>query len=100
VPRHTVSEAAARAGVAPHVVRYYARIGLLRPGRNPANGYRIFSDREVARLRFARKAQALGFSLAEVRQILEAVSKIPRGPRCGRTAFQTRSHSDWHRSPA
>jgi len=75
VPRHTVAEAAARAGVAPHVVRYYARIGLLRPGRNPANGYRLFSDRDVARLRFVRKAQALGFSLAEIRQILADADK-------------------------
>jgi DNA-binding transcriptional MerR regulator len=67
----TVNELARRARVAPHVVRYYARIGLLRAVRQPGSGYRLFTERECRRLRFIRQAQALGFSLAEIGAILE-----------------------------
>ena len=66
----TVTELARRAEVAPHVVRYYARLGLLQPGRHPDNGYRLFSDQQCKRLRFIRQAKALGFSLSEIRDIL------------------------------
>lgn len=67
-----VNELARAAGVPPHVVRYYARIGLLRPLRDPANGYRVFSREDVERLRLIRGLRSLGCSLAEVRRVLEA----------------------------
>jgi MerR family Zn(II)-responsive transcriptional regulator of zntA len=66
----TVVEAARAAGVAPHVVRYYARIGLLKPRRDPQNGYKLFGSDDIKRLRFVRLAHGLGFTLAEVRKIL------------------------------
>lgn len=65
-----VSDVAKKANVAPHVVRYYARIGLLAPGRNPANGYKIFDWRDVTRVRFIRAAQRMGLSLGEIRGLL------------------------------
>jgi MerR family Zn(II)-responsive transcriptional regulator of zntA len=67
----TVSEISREGGVAPHVVRYYARIGLLNPDRNPDNGYRHFAQADVQRLRFIRQAQSLGFTLEQVSQVLE-----------------------------
>lgn len=67
----TVSELSHAAGVAPHVVRYYARIGLLHPDRDPDNGYRHFHHSDLLRLRFVRQAQSLGFTLEEVSQVLE-----------------------------
>jgi len=66
----TVVATARAAGVAPHVVRYYARIGLLKPRRDPHNGYKLFCGDDINRLRFVRQAQSLGFTLAEVRKIL------------------------------
>lgn len=66
----TVIAAAKAAGVAPHVVRYYARIGLLRPRRDPRNGYKLFGEDDIKRLRFVRLTQTVGFTLAEVRKIL------------------------------
>ncbi len=66
----TVNELAKSAGVAPHVVRYYARIGLLKPTRNPENGYKLFSPTDAKHLRFIRKAQGLGYTLSEVEEIL------------------------------
>lgn len=64
----TVTELARRAGEPAHVVRYYARIGLLRPRRRD-NGYRLFGERDLARLRFVRRAQHLGYTLAEITEI-------------------------------
>lgn len=71
----TVMELARRAGVTPHVVRYYARIGLLQPGRGQENNYQLFSQRDLIRLRFARRAQDLGFRLSEIARILEKASQ-------------------------
>lgn len=61
---------ARRAGVRTDTVRYYERSGLLAPMIRLASGYRRYGEVELARLRFIRRAQALGFSLAEVRELL------------------------------
>jgi DNA-binding transcriptional MerR regulator len=60
-----VHELAARAAVAQHVVRYCARLGLLRPARDPRNKYKHFSQADLQRLAFIRKAKRLGFTLGE-----------------------------------
>jgi DNA-binding transcriptional MerR regulator len=65
---------ARRAGVRIDTVRYYERSGLLAPRLRLASGYRRYGEVEVARLRFIRRAQALGFTLNEVRDLL-ALSK-------------------------
>jgi len=65
-----VQELATRAGVSGHAVRYYHRLGLLNPVRDPENRYRRFDEAAVRRLRFIRRAQGLGFSLSEVKEIL------------------------------
>ena len=69
-----VSELAKEAKISPHVVRYYARTGLLKPGRNPSNGYKVFGQNEVKRLRFIRMAQCLGYSLAEIAEMLRRLA--------------------------
>lgn len=61
---------AKRAGVGVDTVRYYERAGLLEPRQRLASGYRRYTDDEVARLRFIRRAQALGFSLKEIHELL------------------------------
>lgn len=61
---------AKRAGVGIDTVRYYERAGLLDPSQRLASGYRRYSDAEVTRLRFIRRAQALGFSLKEIQELL------------------------------
>ena len=64
------SKVAKSAGVSANVVRYYSRIGLLNPIRNPDNGYRDYSPQDVNRIRFIRKAKWLGFTLKDVKTIL------------------------------
>ena len=66
-----VKDIATAAGVKPDTVRFYTREGLLNPTRNPDNNYQQYDAEDLRRLRFARKARQLGFSLPEIRQILE-----------------------------
>jgi len=66
---------ARRAGVGIDTVRYYERAGLLDPRQRLASGYRRYSDAEVTRLRFIRRAQALGFSLKEIQELLDLSSR-------------------------
>lgn len=61
---------AKRTGVGIDTVRYYERSGLLAPKERLASGYRRYSELEVTRLRFIRRAQALGFTLKEIRDLL------------------------------
>ncbi len=61
---------AKRAGLGIPTVRYYERRGLLPPMARLASGYRRYGTVELLRLRFIRRAQALGFTLKEVRELL------------------------------
>lgn len=68
-----VADLARRADVTPATVRYYARIGLLKPRRDDHNGYRRFKDEDLRRVIFIRKAQALGLTIADVHTILDTI---------------------------
>ena len=82
-----IGKLAARAGVSVDTVRYYEKSGLLAPQSRLASGYRRYGDLQVARLRFIRRAQELGFSLRDIRELL-AVSKERDVARVKRTAQQ------------
>ena len=66
----TVHELAERAGIAPHVVRYYTQRGLLRPRRNARNRYREYAESDIYRLRFITRAKRVGFTLNDIKLIL------------------------------
>ena len=65
-----IGQLAKRGGVGIDTVRYYERNGLLTPRTRLPSGYRRYGELELARLRFIRRAQALGFTLKEVRELL------------------------------
>jgi len=65
-----IGQLAKRGGVGIDTVRYYERNGLLAPRTRLASGYRRYGDLELARLRFIRRAQALGFTLREVKELV------------------------------
>jgi Cu(I)-responsive transcriptional regulator len=65
-----IGAVAKAAGVGIDTVRYYERAGLVAPRARLASGYRRYSKVEVARLRFIRRAQSLGFSLKEIHELL------------------------------
>ena len=64
-----VSEVARKVGVTPHTVRYYARLGLLKPQRDPRSRYKKFTESDIARLQFILRARSLGFTLSEIGEI-------------------------------
>lgn len=66
----TVRDIAIDVGVPDHVVRFYARAGLIRASGRAANGYRHFAPFEAKRVSFIRMAQSLGFSLGEIRELM------------------------------
>ena len=57
-------------------VRYYERKGLILPIERTESGYRVYSQDSVKRLHFIRKAQSLGFTLEEIKELLE-LSEMP-----------------------
>ena len=65
-----VSTVAKLLDVSPDTIRYYTRVGILRPSRSD-NGYYAYTDKEVRRLRFTIHAKRLGFSLADIKSIIE-----------------------------
>jgi MerR family transcriptional regulator, copper efflux regulator len=66
-----VGAVAKAAGVGVQTLHYYERVGLLsKPARSAAN-YRLYSPEAVRRVRFIKKAQAVGLTLEEAKQILD-----------------------------
>lgn len=66
----TISEVAKQSGINLQTIRYYERQGLLAPSSRTEAGYRIFSSESVRRIRFIKRAQGLGFSLKEIKDLL------------------------------
>jgi MerR family Zn(II)-responsive transcriptional regulator of zntA len=66
----TVTDLARQADVTPDTVRHYVLIGLLEPEVNPFNGYKIFDSKDIKKVQFVRQAKSLGFTLAEISEIL------------------------------
>lgn len=64
-----ISDAGKRSGLPPKTIRFYEEIGLITPTRQ-ANGYRDFSEEDLHKLAFLRRARALGFSTEECRQLM------------------------------
>ena len=65
-----IGEVAAEAAVNIQTLRYYERVGLLpAPDRHPS-GYRAYAPDAVRRVRFIKRAQELGFTLAEIGDLL------------------------------
>ncbi len=83
----TIGQLAAGAAVRVGTVRYYERCGLLPRVPRLASGYRRYGADAVERLRFIRAAQALGFSLAEIRELLSL--RVRPGASCADVRART-----------
>jgi len=66
----TIGRLAKAAGVNVETIRYYQRIGLIAEPPKPVSGYRAYSTDTIARLHFIRHAQGLGFTLADIKELL------------------------------
>lgn len=67
----TIGKLARAAEVGVDTVRFYERAGLLKKPPRSASGYRLYDTADAARLRFIRRAKALGFSLDEIVELLK-----------------------------
>lgn len=76
----TIGQVAEQAGIGLETVRFYERKGLIEEPARKASGYRQFDVRVVARLRFIRRAKELGFTLAEIKDLLSL--RIDPGSTC------------------
>jgi DNA-binding transcriptional MerR regulator len=65
-----IGELADRAGISTKAIRYYEQIGILTPPARTPSGYRTYDQTARGRLGFVRAAQAVGFTLGEIRQII------------------------------
>jgi MerR family transcriptional regulator, copper efflux regulator len=65
-----IGEFSQSAGVTIDTVRYYERQGLLPAPERLASGYRRYDTVDISRVRFVRRAKALGFTLVEIRELL------------------------------
>ncbi|MDX2110251.1 MAG: heavy metal-responsive transcriptional regulator [Verrucomicrobiota bacterium] len=66
----TIGKVAREAGIGIETVRFYERERLLAPPARSASGYRFFNEDTVPRLNFIKRAKDLGFTLAEIRDLL------------------------------
>ncbi len=66
----TIGQVAGAADVNIQTIRYYERRGLFPTPRRTPSGYRQYAEDAVARLRFIKHAQELGFSLNEIQELL------------------------------
>lgn len=76
----TISQVASAADVNVETIRYYERRGLFPAPRRTPSGYRQYTEDAVARLRFIKHAQDLGFSLREIQELLAL--RVRRGAAC------------------
>ncbi|MBP9680525.1 MAG: heavy metal-responsive transcriptional regulator [Bacteriovorax sp.] len=74
-PLMTIGKLAKALGLNSETIRYYQREGMIRQPAKGNNGYRYYSNEHLSRIIFIKKAQELGFSLAEIKELLELNTK-------------------------
>ena len=77
----TIGVLAKQAGVSMEAIRFYERRGLVPDPRRSASGYRVYPSEAAKRLRFIKRAQELGFTLKEVKELLSIRASEKSG--CG-----------------
>jgi len=95
----TIGKVAREAGLGVETLRYYERRSLIEPVERTASGYRLYDPEVLRRLRFIRRAQALGFSLDEIADLLalsgnpaESAAKVRRIARARIADIESRIH--------
>jgi DNA-binding transcriptional MerR regulator len=74
-----IGEVAKRLGLSLRTVRYYEEQGLVTPQTRTSGGFRLFSDEQVRRLELIKQMKPIGFTIQEMRDLLDA-RDIARSP--------------------
>ena len=88
----TIGVLARDSGVNLETIRFYERSGLMPAPQRSPSGYRHYQEQDVRRLRFIRRGRELGFSLEEIRSLLELAAH-PESP-CESADQMVREHLD------
>src|SRR5260370_39060786 len=67
----SIGKVARRAGIGVETIRFHEREGLLAAPARRDSGYRLYPERVIGRIRFIRRAKELGFSLKEIKELLQ-----------------------------
>ncbi|MDX2675387.1 MerR family transcriptional regulator [Streptomyces sp. NY05-11A] len=74
-----IGEVAARTELSLRTIRHYEEAGLVIPSARSQGGFRLYTDADVARLMIIRRMKPLGFTLDEMRALLEATDRLDSG---------------------
>lgn len=77
---YTRATLAKAAGVGVETLRFYEQKEVLAPPLRNASGYRVYTEDDLERLKFIQRAQGLGFSLTEIKELMDLTGNI-RTPR-------------------
>ena len=81
----TIGQIAESCDVSRDTVRFYERERLLPTPKRTASGYRLYQPEDAARIRFVRRAQAMGFTIRDIRELLE-LRTVKTQEQCRRVA--------------
>ncbi|MBA5775587.1 helix-turn-helix domain-containing protein [Stappia sp. F7233] len=84
------AELARRTGCNLETIRYYEKTGMMPDPPRTASGYRVYDDTHVSRLRFILRARELGFSIEQIRCLLDLVDGGTQT--CAEVKEQTEQH--------
>ncbi|MET8483159.1 MerR family transcriptional regulator [Streptomyces tendae] len=76
-----IGEVASRTELSPRTIRHYEETGLVVPSARSQGGFRLYTEADVARLMVVRRMKPLGFTLDEMRALLEATDRLDLGDR-------------------
>lgn len=74
--RYQIGEVAEAVGLSLRTIRHYEEVGLVPPSGRSAGGFRLYTDRDIERLRLVKQMKPLDFSLEEMRELLEARDRL------------------------
>lgn len=89
-PKLHIGDVAERVGLSLRTVRYYAEQGLFAPAGRTAGGFRLYTEEQVERLLFIKQMKPLGFTVQQMRELLDARDALADPAPGARAAAQQR----------
>ncbi|MCW4354926.1 MerR family transcriptional regulator [Hoyosella sp. YIM 151337] len=71
-----IGQAAERTGLSIRTLRHYEEVGLVAPSERSTGGFRLYTEDDISRLMVIRRMKPLDFTLAEMRQLLDALDQL------------------------
>lgn len=85
-----IGKFAERTGLSVHTIRHYDEVDLLRPSGRSEGGFRLYTEADLERFLLIRRMKPLGFTLEQMREVLEIVDTLAGASGSERAAAQTR----------